>query len=193
MLKSMAEMTLREAIGGRCSVRGYSAENLERHTIEALLAAAVRAPTAMHAEPWLFVVVQDLVKLKRLSDCVKAALAKDRQLHPAHHHPDIFLQPDFNVFYDAGTLVIICANSKSSFAQADGWLAAENLMLFAHSIQLGTCVIGSAVEVLNMPEMKVEFNIPSASMVIAPIIVGKPRGETGTSARKAPQVLAWFS
>jgi len=192
MFKSIAEMALRDAIWGRRSVRAYSSEKIDKHAIEKLLDAAVRAPTAMHAEPWQFVVVQDLDKLKRLSDCVKTALAKDSQLHPEHHHPDIFFQSDFNVFYDAGTLVIICANAESPFTHADGWLAAENLMLFAHSIQLGTCVIGSAVEVLNMPEMKVEFNIPSTSLVVAPIIVGKPRGKTVTSARKAPQVLAWF-
>ena len=37
-----------------------------------LLDAAVHAPTAMHQEPWKFVVIQDRALLRRLSDRAKA-------------------------------------------------------------------------------------------------------------------------
>ena len=51
MVQSIDMMTLRDAINGRCSVRGYASEKIDKSTLQALLAAAVRAPTAMHTEP----------------------------------------------------------------------------------------------------------------------------------------------
>ncbi len=193
MIQSIDTMTLSEAINGRCSVRAYAPEKIDKSTLQALLAAAVRAPTAMHTEPWQFVIIQDTSRLKRLSDRVKAALATDAtHLHPDHSNRDIFSRPDFNVFYDAGTLVIICAKTAGHFALADCWLAAENLMLTAHAMELGTCVIGSAATALNMPDVKRELGIPAEMIAVAPIIVGKPRGEAMFSARNEPHILAWW-
>jgi nitroreductase len=191
MAQSLGRMSLQDAIDGRCSVRAYAPENIDRPTLDELMAAAVRAPTAMHAEPWQFVIVQDTARLKRLSERAKAALATDARLHPDRRHADIFAQPQFNVFYDAPTLIVICASAPGPFAAADCWLAAQNLMLCAHALGLGTCVIGSAVAALNLPDVKQELGIPVESLAVAPIIVGKPRGETAAGARKAPHVLAW--
>lgn len=42
---------------------------------------------------------------------------------------------------------------------ADCWLAAENLMLSACALGLGTCCIGSAIPALNSPEAKSELGI----------------------------------
>lgn len=60
------------AIYERRAVRAYTAERLGENMIRALLDAAIQAPTALHVEPWAFVVVQDKVLLKRLSDRAKA-------------------------------------------------------------------------------------------------------------------------
>lgn len=192
MSRSIDTMTIRDAIYGRCSVRCYTSERIDQPTLHTLLAAAVRAPTAMHGEPWQFVIVQDAEFLKRLSDRAKELFsAEAAYLHPDQHSLDTFTQPSFNVFYDAGTLVVICAKNTGHFAFADCWLAAENLMLAAHGMGLGTCVIGLAVSALNLPDVKLELGIPPATTIVAPIIVGKPRGEALASARNEPQVLAW--
>jgi nitroreductase len=55
-----------EAIQQRRSVRSFTAQTLDRGTLQSLLAAAVRAPTAMDQEPWAFVVIQDASVLDRL-------------------------------------------------------------------------------------------------------------------------------
>src|SRR5450756_1133616 len=86
MVQPIDRMTLKDAIGGRCSVRAYSSEKIDKSTLQELMAAAVRAPTAMHAEPCQFVIVQDVSRLKRLSDRAKAVLATDARLHPDRHH-----------------------------------------------------------------------------------------------------------
>ena len=64
-------------------------------------------------------------------------------------------------------------------------------MLAAHAMGFGTCVIGSALSALNTPEAKAELGIPIDVTPYAPIVLGVPRGETPTSPRKEPEILAW--
>ncbi|MFY9822686.1 MAG: nitroreductase family protein [Thermoanaerobaculia bacterium] len=182
-----------DVIFKRHSVRDYKPQKLDRATVSTLLASAVRAPTAIHEEPWAFVIVQDTSRLKRLSDRAKELLAAE-----AHHYTDrgghtldFFAAPDFNLFYNASTLIVICGKTAGPFVAADCWLAAENLMLTATSMGLGTCVIGSALLALNTPEWKAELGIPADFSAIAPIIAGLPSGEGSPTARKEPWILAW--
>lgn len=189
------ELNVFEAILARRSVRGYTPQEVDRGTIHTLLEAAVRAPTALHEEPWAFVVIQDKARLQQLSDRAKPLFAAEVRRSGqawAGHNLEIFLKPEFNIFYDAGTLIIICANAMGPFAAADSWLAAENLMLAACAMGLGTCVIGTALPALNLASVKAELGIPDKYSAIAPIIVGHPAGEAALSLRKEPFVLAYL-
>ena len=193
MTPSTQSLTPIEAIYARCSVRSYEEPMLDRATVTALLAAAVRAPTAVHEEPWAFAVIQDQETLKRLEKAKPLFAQAVHRMHFASGTDglDIFDSPDFNIFYNASTLIVICGASAAPFATADCWLAAENLMLAACAHGLGTCVIGSALVALNLAEVKAELGIPAGFTAIAPIIVGKPHGETPLTSRKEPRVLAW--
>jgi len=185
---------LHDALFGRRSVRKYTGEKLDPATLRELLAAAVRAPTAIHEEPWRFLIVQDPLTLARLSDRAKVLFAervKSLHLDRDDRGLSAFSQPGFNVFYNAGTLIVICGRSANAFAAADCWLAAENLMLSAYARGLGTCVIGSAVEALNAPDLKAELGIPADLSAIAPIIVGTAADEAAPSPRKPPEIIAW--
>jgi len=194
MTKDKANMSLMEAINRRSSVRAYSPERLDQTRIHTLLEAAVRAPTAVHLEPWVFAIIQDSNTLKRLSDLAKPLFleeARRTHLDRGGHSLDIFASPDFNMFYNAGTLIIICGKPMGPFVVADCWLAAENLILAACSMGLGTCVIGAALPALNTADIKAEFGIPPDVTAVAPIIVGVPSGETPPTARKEPEILFW--
>jgi len=193
-IKKPLKKNVFEAILARHSVRSYAPDELDRDTINTLLEAAVRAPTAMHEEPWAFVVVQDHALLQRLSDQAKPIFVEElrhRNSHGVSHSFDHFTRPDFNIFHGADTLIIICAKPSSQFVAADCWLAAENLMLVASAIGLGSCVIGSAVAALNIHKVKAELGIPDEYSAIAPIVVGVPSGETQATSRKGPKILFW--
>ncbi len=182
------------AIHARHSVRAYAPTTLDSATVQTLLDAAVHAPTAMHEEPWAFVVVQDQALLQRLSDLAKPLFVEEvrhRNAQGAGHSFDHFIRPDFNIFHGANTLIIICAKPLSQFVTADCWLAAENLMLAASAMGLGSCVIGSAVAALNIHKVKTELGIPDDHSAIAPIVVGVPGGETPATSRKEPAILSW--
>jgi nitroreductase len=187
------EMTIFETMLARRSVRSYETRKVDMSTVRTLLEAAVRAPTAIHQEPWGFVVIQDKQLLKKLSDQAKPLFLAEVRQHATEHSKhllDTFDKPDFNIFYDAGTLILICGKTTSSFYMADCWLAAENLMLAACAMDLGTCVIGSALPVLNMPEVKNELKISKDFSVVAPIVLGYPHERTAPTSRKSPVILA---
>lgn len=194
MDKSIAPIPVLEVINQRSSVRSYSGETIDRSTIDVLLHAAARAPTAMHEEPWQFLVIQDKATLTQLSERAKALFTEEaRRLHTPRGDSAAarFAQPDFDVFYDAGTLIVICTKMSGSFVEADCWLAAENLILAAQAMGLGTCVIGSARSALNTTTVKDALGIPTQTTAVAPIIVGKPRGDWPPTQRRQPEILLW--
>jgi len=193
--KCEASMSVMDAIQHRRSVRDYASKTIERKVIQTLLDAAVHAPTAMHEEPWSFAVIQDKEVLDRLSESAKKLVHNEAQgsdTDRAKHTLHVVDKPDFHVFYNAGTLIVIFSKLQGAFAVADCWLAAENLLLAACAQGLGTCVIGFAVSALNTPEWKSELKIPAEMTAIAPMIVGVPAGETSPVPRKAPEILSWL-
>lgn len=193
-LKEQYPMSEIEAIYSRRAVRNYLPQILDRETINSLLDAAVQAPTAMHEEPWSFVVIQDKETLNSLSNSIKALIYNEAHNYPktqSKHLLQLVENPEFHAFYNASTLIVIYSKYHGPFVAADCWLAAENLMLTACAQGLGTCVIGLAVSALNTPEWKMKLNLPSNIVAIAPIIVGIPDGETQVVPRKSPEVLVW--
>lgn len=195
MTHSRTMLSTIDAIKQRNSVRAYTPEKIDQASVHALLAAAIRAPTAIHEEPWAFSIIQDTDALKRLSDLAKPIFLAEMQrahLDRGGHAIATFASPEFNIFYNASTLIVICGRSSARFAAADCWLAAENLMLAACAMGLGTCVIGSAVSGLNNPEIRGEFGITREMLAIAPIIVGVPDAPSAPSARKEPKILSWL-
>lgn len=190
----LRDVPLADALANRVSVRHYTAETVHKDTVRDLLEAALRAPTAMHQEPWRFVIVQDRARLKRLSDAAKPLFLDE--LHRAHldrsgSAPAFFSDPAFDIFHGAGTLIVICGARVGPFIEADCWLAAENLMLAACAMGLGTCVIGSAVAALNTGALRDELGIPADVRAIAPIVVGHAAEAALPTPRKPAHILSW--
>jgi nitroreductase len=116
-------MSVMDAIYHRRAVRDYTQQKIDKETISTLIDAAVHAPTAMHEEAWTFAIVQDKKLLNRLSDSVKKLLTQGSDpIHPptgSEMHAR-FAAPEFNAFYNAGTLIIICGKPMGPFPIA-GW------------------------------------------------------------------------
>jgi nitroreductase len=187
-----------DVIHQRRSVRAYTEVQPGESLVRELLDAAVHAPTAMHVEPWAFAVIQDKAVLKRYSERAKSILRAPGGAvgwgsagRAPHDHPAMLDDPAFNIFYDAGTLIVICRRQGGPFADADCWLAAENLMLAAAAKGLGSCCIGFAVSILNTAAVKRELHIPAEGAAVAPIIIGYARGAVPAVPRKPPEILAW--
>jgi nitroreductase len=184
-------MNLIEAIHARRAVRAYSPRKVSDDAIGSLLAAAVQAPSAMNAQSWGFAVVQDAARLRRYSDLAKRMLLELSPDQKTRRYEQLLRDENFNIFYDASTLIVICATALGPYSDADCWLAAENLMLAACDQGLGTCCIGFAVPVLNTADVKAELQIPAGGAAVAPVIVGYPSAVVPPVARAAPKILSW--
>lgn len=192
--KLQTNLNVNEAIFGRRSVRSYAPGKVDKDTIAYLLDAAVHAPTAVYEEPWSFIVIQDEALLQRLSDRAKILVASEVKKNLSEQNKRLLAvvsNPDFNIFYDATTLIAIAVKPTSPYVSADAWLAAENLLLAAHAVGLGSCIVGFAIGVLNTAEVKQELGIPEKLSVVAPVVVGKPYGDTPLLPRKKAEILYW--
>jgi nitroreductase len=182
-------MEIREAIEGRRSVREYEPEAIDESLIHRLIAAAVKAPSAVNRQPWTFTVVRDQELLERISRKAKAhVLATSTHDALADDFRKLLSDPDFHIFYRAPVLIVISAAAHGPWIVEDCTLAAENLMLSAFAEHLGTCWIGFAQSYLNTPKGKSVLGIPAQWVPVAPIIVGKPKMWPPSVPRKGPEI-----
>ena len=185
-------MDVVEAIYNRRSVRNYTDQPVDKVAVDALIKAATHAPSSMNEQPWAFIVIQDLKRLASWSERIKAYVLKRlKPDSPLAKHRDMIATPDYHVFHRAGTLIIICARRDAHNGEEDCSLAAQNLMLAACEMGLGTCPIGFARPWLNQVRIKRSLGIPETYALAFPVVVGYPSGETPPVERRAPEILLW--
>lgn len=182
-------MDLTDAIYNRRAIRDFTDAPVERRAIDKLIDAAIQAPNAMDRQRWAFVVVQDRALLERISGEAKALTVSMIQPGSAMaEFRDTLVSAQFNIFYNAPVLIIICGTEDDAFVEQDCCLAAQNLMLAAHAQGLGTCWIGFAEAWLSQAAAKKELGIPLRYRPIAPIILGHPRISPAAPPRHRPEI-----
>lgn len=182
-------MDVNEAISGRRSLREYTAQPVDERIIRRLIDAAVHAPNAVNQQPWTFTVVRDQSVLDRISRNAKSHMLATMPASPqSDHFRSLLNDPNFHIFYHAPVLLLISATAQGPWIVEDCALAAENLMLTAHAIGLGTCWIGFAQSFLNTPDGKNLLGLPAASVPVAPIIIGHPKSTPPPVPRKEPEI-----
>ena len=182
-------MDLKEAIYSRRATREFTGDSVDDKTVRELIDAAVQAPSAVNAQPWSFCVVRDKAVLAKISQAAKAHMVKSSPLGLVSHHFDQILNdPNFDIFYHAPALIVICTTSAIPWAVEESALAAENLMLAARAAGLGSCWIGFAQSWLGTAEGKAALGLPATYLPVAPIIVGRPKAAPPAVARKDPEI-----
>ncbi len=185
-------MRLIEAIYHRRAVRNYTDKDVPRVSVLQLLDAAIQAPSAVNQQPWAFAVFVGRERLDGFSVRAKAHLLTTLEASPAFSHlRDMLCDPQYNIFHNAGTLVVICAKPGGQNPAEDCCLAAQNLMLAAHAIGLGTCPIGFARPWMNLEETKRDLGIPEALSVVFPITLGFPAEVPPAVPRNPPEIVIW--
>ena len=144
----------------RSSVRAYSDQAISHDTIEAILRAAMAAPTAVNSQPWHFVVVTDRARL----DSIAATLPNAERM--LKHAP---------------LAIAVCGN-ENRFLQGDGreyWVqdcsaATENLLLAAHSLGLGAVWCGIYPIADRVAEARRALLLPDSITPLCIVPIGHP-------------------
>jgi nitroreductase len=180
-------MDLLEGLRTRRACREYTDQPVSEPEIERLIEIATLAPSAMNRQPWAFAVLRGTARLHDLSkQAHKAALQFLLSDSPFRSHA---LDPHFELFHGAAALVVVCATDQDSQSAEDCCLAAENLMLAAHSAGLGSCWVGFARPWLSQDPVKASLGLPATLRPVAPIILGHPMACDQVSTRNPPKIL----
>ena len=187
------DVDLGDAIFNRRAVRNYSPRELDADTVQKLLVAAVQAPSAMNQQPWVFGVFHGRMLLRRYSERAKQHLiATYPTTFELHSRSELYENPNYDLFHGANTLIVIYATRGMLNPNEDCCLAAENLMLAAYGLGLGTCPIGYARPWFDLLETKRELDVPEHYAAVFPVVVGYPEGVTEPTQRNEPNVVSWI-
>jgi len=185
-----------ENIYQRRSVRNYSDKDVPDETIKEIIRAGTYAPTAVNKQPWRFVVVKNKPLIEEYDDRAKKAFLaayKDTENSDLVRYVQYLSKPTTRLFYGAPVLIFVFA-SPDVINEHDCALAAENMMLAAHSLGIGSCWIGLAVGLGYDVEFLKEVGVPEGHKLIAPLIFGYPtKDNLKAPARNVDVVLKWIN
>jgi nitroreductase len=115
-----------ENIFNRKSVRSFTSEQVSEEHVEAMLKAAMAAPTAVNYQPWRFVVVTERTQLDAMAEML----------------------PYAKMLKQAPLAIVVCGETiwfegrENPYWQQDCSAATENLLLAAEALGLGAVWTG---------------------------------------------------
>jgi nitroreductase len=187
-LAIMCCMDTLTCIRTRRSVRDYLDKPVPKDIIDALLDAAIMAPSAMNRQSWQFVIIEGRDKVTEYG----TRAVKQWNLLNAAIRMGLTLKGTESIFYNAPLVILVCGDKANSFIKDDCNLAAENIMLAAHSMGLGSCWIGFAKPLNNDAEIRGELGIPNESEIVVPLIIGYPKKSDVRVPKRTAKILKWI-
>ena len=126
-----------ETIMTRRSIRKYQPQAVARDTMDLILQCGINAPNGQNKQSWEVRVVDN----PELLDAMRETMVQG--------HPD--LNPDMlrGCFRGAPTMVFIARDPSYDFSAYDCGLLAENMVLSAWSMGIGSICLGSPVRFLS--------------------------------------------
>ncbi len=135
-----------EAIEARRSVRAYKDTPVEHEKLELLAKCGVLAPSAMNKQEWEVRIVEN----KEWIDGATAAYLKAVE---GTDKAKYMLTPAFKNIFRNGSAVIFVGAPDGVFSGENVGCMAENIMLAATELGLGTCFLGSVQMMFAEPAM----------------------------------------
>lgn len=136
-LNSEQENPVVSTIMSRRSIRKYKPQPVEREKMDLILQCGINAPNGQNKQSWEVRVVDN----PALLDEMKEAVAKG--------HPNMPAEMAKGCFRGAPTMVFIARDTKYDFSAYDCGLLAENMVLSAWSMGIGSVCLGSPVRFLT--------------------------------------------
>ena len=171
-----------ETIMHRRSIRRFAPKQIEETALQQIIQAGLYAPSAGGRQGVIFAVCQDKEVNERLGK-IKRANSHPRMATEtsfvSREQPSIADDPKLtNAFYDAPTVITMFAPKNLLFSVDDCAVAAENMMLAADALGIGSCYIGQGWTAFDDPygqEILRQWNIPTDRYAVMQLLLGYPR------------------
>jgi nitroreductase len=179
-----------DCIRARRSTRQFQERQIEAEHLEAILDAAIWAPSGGNSQSWLFTAIQDKYILSKINELVKEGFQHwipDDDYPGKHRAKSSAQMKDYHFFHHAPTLIIASNRPNYENAMADCALALENIFLAAHSLGLGSCYINQLHWLRNDPEIRnylFELGIPKEHTICSSAAIGYIARESSAPVRK---------
>ena len=146
VVESQQKSGVIEAIEARRSVRAYKDMPVEHEKLELLAKCGVFAPSAMNRQEWEVRIVEN----KEWIDGATAAYLKSVE---GTDKAKYMLTPTFKNIFRNGSAVIFVGAPEGLFSGENVGCLAQNIMLAATELGLGTCFLGSVQMIFAEPAM----------------------------------------
>ncbi|MFX0009101.1 MAG: nitroreductase family protein [Candidatus Hermodarchaeota archaeon] len=179
--KNVKNQTL-ELIKNRRTIRAYSSKPLSQEEIDTIIQGALRAPTAGNLMMYSIIQVND----QKLKD--KLVKTCDNQPHIAKAPLVLLFLADMQRWWDYFSVSKVEEKCKAIgrefktpqesdlfLACCDALIAAQNSVIAAEALGIGSCYIGDIME--NYEIHRDMFNLPQWVFPITLLCYGRPKGD----------------
>jgi len=199
----MAASDLARLICSRRSCRNYRQTPVKKEILQDLIKLAVFAPSGTNSQAWTFtcltsrsevLVLGNAIKdfFKRLNRKAENVLlrkalalvgAKTLDHYYTNYYESVKTAIDQmetenrdRLFHGAPAVILIGSSPGASCPREDALLAAGNILLGAHTMGLGTCLIGYVVAPMAADRaIQKKLGIPESETIHAAVAVGYPK------------------
>jgi len=197
---------LLELMRSRRSIRHFTEQAVSRDDLNIMLEAARWAPSNHNRQPWKFTVLDDRTRIRELAEQVRLGMEiKVKSLPEVAAAHAVGLVTHGTFFADA-PVVIVAMHKLPIAAAAPLWegmlhpelvsgeplsvaMAIQNLLLAAHALGLGACVMTAPLLAADLSE---KLQVPPGFGITALVAVGYPDGIPQAPRRKSLEHIAEF-
>ncbi len=189
-------------ICSRRSCRNYRQTPVEKEKLTDLVKLAVFAPSGTNSQAWTFTCLTTRAEVLALGQSIKAFFerlnkkaenvllrkflalvgAKTLDHYYSNHYASVKTAIEQmekenrdRLFHGAPAVILIGSSPGATCPKEDALLAAGNILLAAHTMGLGTCLIGFAVAAMASDRsIQKELGIPESETIHAAVTLGYP-------------------
>ncbi len=186
----------------RRSCRHYRQSPVEKEKIADLIKLAVFAPSGTNSQAWTFTCLATRAEVLALGQSIKAFFerlnkkaenvllrkflalvgAKTLDHYYTNYYASVKTAMDQmetenrdRLFHEVPAVILIGSSPGATCPKEDALLAAGNILLAAHTMGLGTCLIGFAVAAMESDRsIQKELGIPESETIHAAVALGYP-------------------
>ncbi|MDQ7784518.1 MAG: nitroreductase family protein [Desulfomonilaceae bacterium] len=207
-------------MSSRRSCRNFKDEPVDRPLLEDLVKIGVTAPSGTNSQRWSFTILPTrhaviglaekvggfYLRLNRLAEKswlrFLLRMVGKRDLEDYYHTYYEYVEEGLmewkqkgrdRLFHGAHAAIVLGSKPGATLPKEDALLAAQNMLLAAHAMGLGTCLIGMAVEAMKRDRSIARFlGIPDKEQTFAIIALGLPDEEYQSTAGRKLVVPRYF-